>query len=79
MGHSDTWYADYIYPSDPPGNPVEVAWGQGSDIIAVAFHDKLAIYDARADNELFSAHVANIRFVKWSSHRRATVCMGYGV
>jgi len=66
MGNSDTWYADYIYPKDTPGNPVQVAWSSQSDMVAIAFYEKLSVVDANIDAELFTAPIPRIYDVSWS-------------
>jgi WD40 repeat protein len=72
-GQSDLWYADYIYPDDPYGFPVDVAWSPASDMIAVAFYQRLVIYDVDPDTELFSTSVIDIQFVEWSSDGRLII------
>ncbi len=67
LGHSDTWYTDYVDASpEIAGNPVEIAWNPSSNMIAIAFYNKLEIYDLDSDSSVFSTPIVGIESVRWS-------------
>lgn len=73
MGNADTWYADYVYPQDQPENPVSIAWGPSSDMLAVAFLNRLVVLDAIQEEELFSTELPDIEFVQWGAKGAAII------
>jgi WD40 repeat protein len=73
MGFSDLWFVDYVYPSsrtEYPSIPVSVAWSSASDMIAVAFYNKLSVYDVTVEEEieLFTATIEGLTNVDWSAN-----------
>ncbi|MBI1277975.1 MAG: hypothetical protein GC179_07595 [Anaerolineaceae bacterium] len=66
-GNRDAWYYNYVDLSlNLETNPVKVAWNPSSNLIAVAFYEKLEIYDGDNPDALFSQTVVGIKDVSWS-------------
>ena len=73
MGFSDLWFVDYIYPSSRtefPSMSVNVAWSTSSNMIAIAFYNKLSVYDVTVEEEveLFTIPIEGITTVDWSAN-----------
>jgi WD40 repeat protein len=65
VGNSDAWFVDYVNDPYDPRNPVQVAWNPTSDMLAIAFYEKLAVYELEGNSELFSTSVPGISTVTW--------------
>ena len=73
FGASDAWISDYIYP-DPDGllqsYPVDLMWNSSGELIAIAFFDRLVVYDVVLNAELTSIALRGIYDVEWSPDGR---------
>src|SRR5664279_1138167 len=67
LGNSDVWYSDDVFPPDAPGNPVQVAWSPASNMIAIAFNERLDIYDVVTNTKLSSKPSSGVQLLQWTS------------
>ncbi len=76
FGNADVIFDDQINPvpfSDFIDSPVELSWSPSSDMIAVAFYDRLAILSVNQEDELYSAELPGIAHVEWDSNGRGII------
>jgi WD40 repeat protein len=73
LGNSDVWYSDDISSTADAGYPIQVAWHPTAYIIAVAFYERLEIYDVEADEMLFSEPVSDIKSVEWAANGKVII------
>jgi WD40 repeat protein len=73
MGNSDLWITDYIepdltQPSELPRHRVHLTWNPDSTMIAIAFFDRLSVYDIVGESELVSISIPALELVAWASN-----------
>lgn len=77
MGFADTWYVDYVDEAvAPDSNPIALAWSPTSEMLAIAFYQRVEIYRFGEEAIAMTIPITGLSNVYWSSSGRFIITKG---